>query len=245
MKKRRQLLSDDHASGSFVFHLDQFRWTLICSAGALLAGMLICLPFSSSISRFLQRPLPPSLALQSIEVTGALMITLSIIFWGGVIVSSPFLFYVTGRFVFPAVKPRQRDGLVPAVIVGAGLFVVGTGMGYMVTLPLAIRLMLTVHHWIGVHPLWTINSYIRFALQVLLGFGLAFEFPLFLFMLGRFGVVKSSQLRRYRREVAIALLVLAMLLTPPDIITQVLLALPLYLSYEACTLSLFFMERKR
>ena len=121
-----------------------------------------------------------------------------------------------------------------------GLFLTGIAMGYKVTLPLALGLMLKIGGSLGGESIWFYNKYIGFALQLLLGFGLAFQLPVVIIILGKMGLVNSSQLREKRRHVIVGLLILAMVLTPPDIMTQMLMAAPLILLYEFCIWFLHF-----
>ncbi len=106
-------------------------------------------------------------------------------------------------------------------------------MGYFATLPLALQVMFRIGDWIGVSagPI-KIKSYVTFCLHLMLGFGLAFELPVLLVTLGHLGIVSSKQLREKRPHVIVILLALAMLLTPPDIFTQLLMAVPLIVLYE-------------
>ena len=93
---------------------------------------------------------------------------------------------------------------------------------------------------LGGESIWFYNKYIAFALQLLLGFGIAFQLPVVILIMGKMGLVNSTQLREKRRHVIVGLLILAMVLTPPDILTQLLMAAPLILLYEFCIWFLHF-----
>jgi sec-independent protein translocase protein TatC len=119
-------------------------------------------------------------------------------------------------------------------------------MGYFVTLPVALELMLRINRWLGVRCEFVeLGDYVSFVLKLLICFGLAFELPVIVLALGTVGVVNSGQLRRYRRHVIVGLLVAAMLLTPPDPVTQLLMAAPMALLYEACIWLVRLIERRR
>ncbi|AKJ64988.1 twin-arginine translocase subunit TatC [Kiritimatiella glycovorans] len=240
----------DEEDRPFLDHLEAFRVTLIRCVITVVVTMLICIPLAPFIIRTLQRPLKrsiedPSSLLISMQVAGAFTLTMKVVFASGIILGAPVLLFYIGEFVLPGIKETERKWVLRFIAASGVLFAVGVAMGYLVTLPLALRVMLKIHEWIHVGPMWTINSYIGFALQLLLGFGLAFELPVILFILGKMGIVDSRQLRRYRRHVIIGLLVMAMILTPPDITTQVLMALPLIVLYECCIWLLWFTGEKQ
>jgi len=118
-------------------------------------------------------------------------------------------------------------------------------MGYFLTLPVALKVMIGLNAWMGVRPEWTVTSYVSFALQLLLAFGLVFELPILLLVLGRLGVVTSAQLREKRRHAIVGLFVVAMLLTPPDVFSQLVMAVPLVVLYEVCIWLIRATERTR
>ncbi|WP_372807914.1 twin-arginine translocase subunit TatC [Pontiella sp.] len=178
--------------------------------------------------------------LQFSEPAAAFKMWLTVTFFGGILISLPFLVFFIGLFVMPGVRDVERKVMTRISFFSGGLFLVGIAMGYKMTLPLALGLMLKIGGQLGGESIWFYNKYIGFALQLLLGFGLAFQLPVVILIMGRMGLVSSSQLRDKRRHVIVAMFVLAMVLTPPDPMTQVLMALPLILLYEFCIWFLHF-----
>ena len=178
--------------------------------------------------------------LQFSEPAAAIKMWLTVSFVGGLLVSLPALVFIIGSFVMPGIRDVERRVLRRISGFSGGLFLTGIAMGYKITLPLALDLMLRVGGRLGGESIWFYNKYIGFAIQLLLGFGLAFQLPVVVLILGKMGIVSSRQLREKRRHVIVAMFVLAMLLTPPDWVTQVLMALPLILLYEFCIWFLHF-----
>lgn len=238
------------AGKPFLDHLEDLRRALVRSALALVAGMAIVAPFAPRVFDVLKRPLAgagvdPEGFLRTIDVAGALSLALRIVFWGGLVLAAPFMVFFLGAFVSPGLTPGERKAAARAILPSFALFFFGVALGYGVTLPVALRVMLQLHRWMGIRPEWVVTSYASFALQLLLAFGLAFQLPVVVVILGRLGWVTAAGLRVARPYVIVGLLVLAMILTPPDVITQVLMAAPLMAMYEMCILLIAAWERGR
>jgi len=178
--------------------------------------------------------------LQFSEPAAAIKMWLTVSFFGGLLLSLPALMFIIGSFVMPGVRDVERKVLVRISAFSGGLFLAGIALGYKITLPLALDLMLRIGGKLGGESIWFYSKYIAFAIQLLLGFGIAFQLPVVILILGKMGLVNSRQLREKRRHVVVGLLILAMILTPPDVMTQLLMAAPLILLYEFCIWFLYF-----
>ncbi|MEN7972849.1 MAG: twin-arginine translocase subunit TatC [Verrucomicrobiota bacterium] len=178
--------------------------------------------------------------LQFSEPAAAIKMWLTVTFFGGVLLSLPLQVFFIGMFIMPGVRDVERKVMIRIAWFSGGLFLLGIAMGYKVTLPLALDLMLRIGGKLGGESIWFYNRYIAFSIQLLLGFGIAFQLPVVVLVLGKMGIVSSMQLREKRRHVIVGLLVVAMILTPPDIMTQLLMAAPLILLYEFCIWFLHF-----
>jgi sec-independent protein translocase protein TatC len=235
----------------FLEHLEELRWTILGCFMSLAVGMAIAAPLSPMILRLLREPLAgitdqPGRFLQSLEITGGFSIALQIAFWGGLLLSSPVILLLLGRFIFPGLKRRERKALATALSCALILFAFGVWLGYRIILPVALRVMLGLHEWMGIQAWWTVTSYVAFSIQLMIAFGLAFELPIALMVLGYMGIVSSAMLRSKRRYAIVILFIVAMVLTPgPDIFSQVIMAGPLILLYEICIWSIRLFERKR
>lgn len=239
-KLKDRLLSEDREQ-PFLEHLEAFRQMLFRCLITVVAVTFFCIPFARPVVRWLQIPL-----LKAAEARGAAfeLITTSpvegfvqvvkVIFATGILLSLPLLIYFIAQFVLPGLKPKERKILAIGGFFGAWLFAGGVALCYYVSLPVAVNIMFYFNDYLGTIANWKIEKYLGFVMQLLIGFGIAFELPLLLVLAGRMGLVTVDQLCRHRRHVVVGILVLAMMLTPPDVITQLQMAIPLYLLYECC-----------
>ena len=233
-------------------HLEELRRMLFRCLLALVLACVVCIPLARPLLQWLQAPLLkvaaqnhyPFELITTSPVEGFMQLV-KVVFAAGVMVSLPFMIYFIACFVFPGLKPLERKYLVRGGLAGAALFAVGVGFGYVLTLPVAVKFMFYFNDALGTTANWKIDAYLGFVLQLLIGFGLAFELPLLLLLLGHFGLVSTAQLRRYRRHVVVGILFLAMILTPPDVPSQLEMAIPLYLLYEICILILSLRDRSK
>ncbi len=182
---------------------------------------------------------------RGIEVTGGFTVAMRIALWGGVLISAPFLVFFIGQFIFPGLTSTEQTAVRRASGFSVGLFIIGVLLGYFGTLPVALNMMFQLHDWLGIQPVPQVNSYVAFTVHLLLAFGIAFQMPVILVILGKLGLLTSTQLRERRRYVIVILLVVAMVLTPPDIFTQLIMALPLVALYEGCIWIVYLTERQR
>ncbi len=234
----------------FLDHLEDLRHTLIKSFVAIAAGMAVAFPLAPRILDVLKRPLhlvtsDPDRMLQSMEVSGAFIAAMRIAFWSGFLISTPLIILFLGQFVLPALKPSEKRLAARAGMLGAVLFLAGVAIGYFYTLPFALSAMFLINEWLGVVPLWTIGSYVVFSTQLLIAFGLAFEIPVVLLVLGRLGIVSGEWLRTHRRHAVVVALVIACVLTPPDVVSQIIMTIPLVLMYEGCIWLVMAWDRQK
>ena len=234
----------------FLEHLEDLRKTLIRCAAALLLGMIIVAPFLPTILDFLKQPLKrivenPDTFLRSLEVSGAFTSAMTMAFWCGLLISSPFLVFFVGAFLFPALTSRERKMVLRASGFAFTLFFFGVVLGYYFTLPFALSAMFSMNTWLGTQAEWTLSSYVSFTTQLMIAFGLAFEMPLVILVLGKLGIVTAKQLREKRRHAFVAILILGAALTPPDVVSQLIMSIPLYILFELCIWIIWTWERKK
>lgn len=237
---------------SIVEHLDDLRRAIVWSIGALLIGMLVALRFAPVIFRLLKAPLQgivdnPDTFLRNIDVTGGMSVAMQTVFWGGLLFSAPVILAAMAWFVFPGLTPRERRSMLGGLCFAICLFIAGVLMCYFLALKPALQIMLWFNEWLGFKvEYFLVTSYIGFVLKLLLSFGLTFELPIVLLILGHLGIITSAQLRRTRRHAIVIILILAMVITPTqDPFSQLLLAAPLIALHELCIWMLWAKERRR
>jgi sec-independent protein translocase protein TatC len=235
----------------FVEHLDELRGTLAWSAAAFAAGVALAAPLSPRIVALLKSPLraagkDPDTFLKILDVTGGLTLALQVIFWSGLLFSAPLLVFFAARFVFPGLTRRERRAVLGGLAGSVALFALGVGVGYFLLLDVTLQGMFGISEWLGVRMEFIrLDGYVSFVLKLLLGFGLAFEFPVVVLALAAAGLVSAGFLAGKRRHVCVLLLVVAAVVTPTvDPVTQTMLALPLYGLYEVCVWVVWWRERR-
>lgn len=236
----------------FLEHLNDLRRALVWSASALVIGMVIAGWLAPQLLAILKLPLrgvvpEPDKFLRAFDVTGGMSVAMQTIFWGGLLLSAPVIVFSICWFVFPGLTRRERRAVLGGLVLAAVLFVTGVLLGYFLALPPALKIMLWFNEWMGIPiEFFTITSYVGFITKLLLSFGLTFELPVVLLILGQLGIVTSRQLRDKRRHAIVIILILAMIITPTqDPFTQLLLSGPLVALYELCIWMIWAKERAR
>ncbi len=223
----------------FLEHFIELRDCIIRCALAWVAAMIVVAPFAPQIIALLQRPIAASgldaqgVAVQGLEVGVGFSLFMTTMLWGGTIVALPALLYFLFRFIFPGLKRHERNLIRVTLGGGVALFIGGVWMCFSFTLRLALEALMAINTWMNVPvTILQAEAYIGFVLKVLLAFGLAFQFPMVLLVLGWLGILSADGLRRRRGGAIIAIFVLAMFLTPPDPLSQIVMAVPMCILYE-------------
>ena len=164
---------------------------------------------------------------------GAFFVAVQLAFYGGLVLAAPFLLYFIAEFVFPALRIKERKYIYRAIFIGAGLFFFGVAFCYFVLLPVALAASQIYSQWLGFGAFqWRAEEYISFICKFMLGMGLGFELPVAILTLVKIGVLDYATLRKMWRHMVVINLILGAVLTTPEVVTQVLMAGPLYLLYE-------------
>jgi len=201
-------------------------------------AMIFSFMFRAVILGIVQAPLAnisPDLVenLQSLGVPDSLTISFKLAFYAGIIFSFPLLLIFLFEFIMPGLTPKERKMLLPAIIVGFGLFLGGVSFAYFLVLPQALAFFYNDALSIGWNPTWTVRDYYSFVTQFLVAFGLAFELPVVVLFFVKIGVLSVDTLRRVRPQALVVILVFAAIITPTtDVLTLLFMGLPMYLLYE-------------
>ena len=226
-------------------HLLALRDMLVFAAISWSICVIVACVFSPQVLSWLKSPAAANEELlQGLDLTSGFSTMMSIAVWGGTALAFPFIVYSILRFVFPALTKKEKFVLLAILISGTTLFTVGVGLAYEKTLPLVVTAFQSINAWIGL-PVTTIRieGYISIVLKTIIAFGMVFQMPLVLFVLGWFGIITSKGLREKRRIAIVLAFVVAMFLTPPDPMSQIIMAVPLCLLYELSIWAIWLKER--
>lgn len=232
MFKQQRSAHSDGEGMTLVEHLAELRRRIMISILALGAGVVVGFSFSGPVVRFLIS-LPGELVY--LYPGEAFFVHLEVAVVAGLILSSPVVLYQVIRFIAPGLLDRERRVLYLGLPLGLALFAVGAAFAYQVILPLAYRFFLGFGTE-SLEPMISIGNYVAFVLRLVLPFGLVFQLPLIVVVLTSTGLLKPQTLVRYRKYIVLAIFIVAAVMTPPDAISQALMALPMLLLYEVSIL---------
>jgi sec-independent protein translocase protein TatC len=189
---------------------------------------------------------PLEVRLHNFSPAESFMVAFHVALFAALAVSSPFWIFFMGGFVLPALNLRERKVIFSWLGWSAFLFVAGVLSTYFVLLPVALRASVQYSELLGFSAQdWRAQEYINFVCKFIFGMGLGFQFPLIVLFLVKIGVLTHEHLKKYRRHVAVLSLILGAVLTTPEVVTQVAMAIPLYLLYEVCIWIAWYWERKK
>jgi len=183
--------------------------------------------------------------LVSLGPANAFVVATKVAFWGGLAIASPFIFFYVGNFVFPALRMHEKKYIYRGLAFGFGLFAAGVSFCYFVLLPIALAVSAQYSEWFGFKAnQWRAEDYIGFVCKFMFGMGLGFEMPVVILTLVKIGLLNYRMLAAGRRYVIVICFVLGAVLTTPEVITQILMAVPLLLLYEISVWITWYWERQ-
>jgi sec-independent protein translocase protein TatC len=220
---------------SLMGHLLELRSRLLKSVLTVLVAFLGLMPFANRIYAELAAPLlaklPAGGQLVAIDVASPFFTPVKLAFFSAVVLSMPVLLYQAWAFVAPGLYQNEKRLARPLLVASVLLFYIGAAFAYFLVLP-AVFGFLTAVTPEGVAMMTDISRYLDFVLVIFLAFGLSFEMPVAVVVLVLLGVVTPAQLREWRGYVVVGIFILAAIITPPDVISQIMLAIPMWLLYE-------------
>ena len=220
-------------------HLRELRQRLIKSVVAFLVASGVSFYIAQYIFEILKQPVKkayPQVELITLSPTEPLFILIKISVVFGFILSSPLIFYQLWKFVEPALYPNEKRMVIPITLFSLILFILGASFAYFLVMPIALKFLIGIgFSQLQATPFLSVNLYISFLLKMIIGFGIAFQLPIVLFLLQRVGLVTDAQLKSFRKYFIVLSFVVGAFIAP-DATTQVLMAIPLILLYEVSLL---------
>jgi len=250
-KSNKDLLNSTMSLGD---HLEELRFRLIRTLAGLGVGVIIGLCLASKAIAFIKTPYANAMTavmgeevpLQIITVAGGFVSFVKIGLIAGLLFSSPWVFYQLWMFIAAGLYPNEKRYVYLAAPFSAALFVTGALFFILVVAPLTLKFLVGFNQKIlDVKSQFTFQHYISFVSHLMLVFGLAFQTPAAIYFLNRTGLVSLKSLRRSRKYVILVIVIVAAMATPPDVVSQIALALPLYLLFEVGILLSYFASRRK
>lgn len=215
---------------SFVEHLGELRRRLIISVVTLVLASFACFGYAEPIAHFLMRPVS-GLSFVYLSPSELFVTYTKIALFCGLVLSLPIIVYQLWAFVQPALARRERRILAGALTAGGGFFLGGAAFAFYMVLPMTIRFFLS-YSLPDTQALFSIGNYFGFIFDISLSFGAAFELPVVCAVLGAMGILSARLLVKVRHWAILGILVAAAVLSPPDVVSMILLALPMLGLYE-------------
>jgi len=249
------MTKNDKESG-FISHITELRNRLIHSLIFLFVFFIFCYFFAEYLYGFLVEPYAKAVKNDSIErrlIFTALQETfltyLKVAFFASFFVTSPFILIQIWKFIAPGLYDHEKLAIMPYLVITPILFFLGGALVYYLIMPLAIKFFLSFESTglatnLPIQLEAKVNEYLSLVMKLIFAFGLSFQLPVVLSLLARVGIVDSEYLKSRRKYVVVIIFSAAAILTPPDPITQIGLAIPLLILYELSIFSVMLIEKK-
>lgn len=244
--------ADEHP---LMVHLLEFRKRLLVSFVALLVGFGICYFFAEDIYAFLVQPLAEASHNDSHRLiyTGlaeAFLTYLHLSLWGGLMLAFPIIASQIWLFAAPGLYDKERKAFLPFLIATPILFFAGAAMAYEIVFPMAWQFFLSfetlgINGALPIQMEARVSEYLSLSMSLIFAFGMAFELPVLLILLARAGILTADTLTKSRRIALVIIFIMAAVLTPPDVISQITLALPMLLLYEISIIGARWAQKQR
>ena len=257
---------------SFLDHLEDLRWLLVRSSAVIIIMAIVTYAFSDFIfddiifgpthTDFITYRFFCDLA-QSLGVTGDICVKelpftiqntsmegqINVFIWtcitAGFILAFPYILYELWKFISPALYEKEKKGAIGFIVISSLLFFLGVLFGYLVIVPLSINFVATFSVSSVVKNEFNLDSYIGMIKTSVIAAGLFFELPIIIYFLTKLGLVTPNFLRKYRKYAIVILLIVAAIVTPPDVVSQITVAIPMLMIYEASIFLSVFVEKKK
>lgn len=237
-------------------HLIELRNRLMWACGAIFVGFVICYLFADHIYAFLVQPLADIYQGQTgrrmiyTGLTEAFFTYIKVAFWAGAFLTFPIVAAQLWMFIAPGLYRNEKQAFLPFLIATPILFFIGGAIAYYVVFPLAWRFFVSFETAGGPQSLpieleARVGEYLSLVMKLIFAFGISFQLPVALTLMGRVGLITSQQLASNRKYAIVAVFAVAAVLTPPDVISQIGLGVPIILLYELSIIAVRIVERRR
>ena len=219
---------------SIIDHLEELRWRILKSLGAILLLSIIAFTFSNNLVDLLIAPanqITGDMNLQVLTIQGMFMLKWNLAIIGGLIFSIPIITVQMWKFLSPGLYEKERKILLPLILTAFACFMLGGVFAYKVILPFSLDFFASMITE-GIENNFSINYYFSFVLALIIGSGIVFELPVASFLFSSIGIVTPSFLRKYRREAIMSTVILSAIITPPDPISLIIMSIPVLILYE-------------
>jgi sec-independent protein translocase protein TatC len=223
----------DNGLSEWTEHLEELRRRIIAILAVFTAVTLPAFAFSEKLAAFLMAPVAAlGVTLHTFNPAEKFLAYLNLAVWTGAIFSAPFCLLQIGLFVWPALKGKERRWTLVALLVVPVLFITGSGLAYRFLSPVVLRFFLRFASGDGIQPLWGFREYLSILYALMLAAGLLLQTPLLLLFSFVLGITTPKKIARFRPHIIFLIFLVAGICTPPDVISQVALGVPLYLLFE-------------
>ncbi|MBN2538478.1 MAG: twin-arginine translocase subunit TatC [Deltaproteobacteria bacterium] len=232
----------------FMLHLEELKTRLTRVLIAIGVGFVICYLFKEKLFWALTLPLvavlPDNSSMIFTSLPEAFFTYLKVSFFASIFLVSPFILYQIWKFVSPGLFPSEKKQVAPFVTFSTIFFLGGSLFAYYIVFPFGFKFFVGFGNEF-IRPMLSLKEYLSFSMKLLIAFGVIFELPIFMFFLAKIGMVDSRILAKKRKYAILLVFIVAALFTPPDVVTQILMALPLMLLYEISIWVVKMGEKKR
>lgn len=238
---------DDEKNQTLIEHLGELRIRLMRAIYFITGGTILSYAFSEKLFDIIREPARkflPDGGLYFTHPVDKFMAHLKLSIVAGIVLSCPFWLHQIWKFVAPGLYQKEKKYALSFIIVGSGLFLIGVSFAYFLALPMAFEYLFNFGGSVD-KPMITIDQYLSFITQIFLMFGVAFELPLIIVVLGMLGIVNYKFLREKRRYAIMGIAVMAAVFSPPDLLSMVLMFVPMYILFEIAIFVLMAMDRNK
>lgn len=243
----------DDSKAPLLDHLIELRSRLLKCVIALFLGFILCFAFSEQLFAILVHPLkeafgPAGGKLVYTKLYEAFFVQVKVAIFGSFFLSFPIIANQLWAFVAPGLYAKEKRALLPFLLATPMLFLAGASLAYFVVMPTAFHFFLGFQgnsSGLQIEALPSADAYLGLVMQFVLAFGISFLLPVLLMLLNRAGIVSRAQLVGLRRYMIVAAFIVAAVITPPDVVSQLMLAVPMILLYEFTLLAIWFTERRQ